>query len=182
MTPPSTTTRVIGLVLLGVAALSTAPAFAQGTTEQREACTPDAIRLCADTVPDVGRTTACMKSHFSELSPRCQTAFAGPPAAKTPATKTVAAKPLAPKARVARAPAPAPVAESAPPMMTHHRRMAVVAPATHRVARHPVSTRVAARGDHETREARRVIGHLCGSNVIDPGTCGFMGKMLTRSE
>ena len=30
------------------------------TAEQEQACTPDAMRLCASYIPDVGRITACM--------------------------------------------------------------------------------------------------------------------------
>lgn len=50
-------------------------AFGQGTEEQQQACTPDAVKLCSDAIPDIPKTTACMKAHFSQLSPRCQSAF-----------------------------------------------------------------------------------------------------------
>lgn len=63
------------LALLLAATLLARPALAQGTDEQREACAPDAIKLCENTIPDVARTTACMKRHFAQLSPRCRTAF-----------------------------------------------------------------------------------------------------------
>ena len=58
---------------------------AQGTAEQQEACTPDALKLCSATIPDIPKTTACMKAHFADLSPRCRAAFAdatGSPAPK----------------------------------------------------------------------------------------------------
>ena len=55
--------------------LAAAPVAAQGTSEQRAACTGDAMRLCLSAVPDVGRITACMKSHYGDLSPRCQATF-----------------------------------------------------------------------------------------------------------
>lgn len=47
------------------------------TPEQRAACTPDALRLCASEIPDVGRVTACMKANRASLSPRCQASFPG---------------------------------------------------------------------------------------------------------
>ena len=45
-------------------------ALAQGTAEQQQACTPDAVKLCSDTIPDIPKTTACMKAHFTQLTPR----------------------------------------------------------------------------------------------------------------
>ncbi len=71
-------------------------AFAQGTEEQQQACTPDALKLCSDTIPDIGKTTACMKAHFAQLSPRCQTAFGeatGAAKTKTASRKAEAARP-----------------------------------------------------------------------------------------
>ena len=55
--------------------LTSAPAWAQATAEQQQACAPDAIKLCSDTIPDIPRTTACMKAHVADLSPRCRSAF-----------------------------------------------------------------------------------------------------------
>ncbi len=80
-------------------------AFGQGTEEQQQACTPDALKICSDTIPDIGKTTACMKAHFSQLSPRCQTAFGeatggAKPAAKNTA-KTATRKPEPPRAKLA---------------------------------------------------------------------------------
>jgi hypothetical protein len=43
----------------------------------RDACTHDAFRLCSDTIPDVGRTKACLARHRNSLSAKCQTAFSG---------------------------------------------------------------------------------------------------------
>lgn len=83
-------------------ALAAAPmaAFGQGTAEQQQACTPDAVKLCSDTIPDIPKTTACMKAHFSQLSPRCQTAFGE--ATGGAKTKAAARKPeAAPKSRSA---------------------------------------------------------------------------------
>ena len=178
MTPASSTTRALALALLASSglALIALPARAQGTPEQQQACAPDAIRLCQDTIPDVGRTTACMRVHRAELSPRCKVVFD-------------AAEPAATKPKVARAPK----VEHAPPKVAKvaarpasretkvsrpHPHVAAAMP-PHQTVRHHVA---ALRGDADTREARRVIGRLCGHGVIDPKTCGFMSQMMTLAE
>jgi hypothetical protein len=55
-----------------------APAAAQGTPEQRQACQPDAMRLCSEFIPDVERITACMVKNRIRLSPACRAVFATP--------------------------------------------------------------------------------------------------------
>ena len=45
------------------------------TPEQQQACTPDAMRLCGDYIPDVDRITACMIARKSQLSPECRQYF-----------------------------------------------------------------------------------------------------------
>jgi hypothetical protein len=87
------------------------------TPEQQQACTPDAMRLCGEFVPNVDAITACMVAKKSQLSPQCRVFFrsgpepgevrAGPPgqpvslkpkkastkpAASKPAKKTTASK------------------------------------------------------------------------------------------
>jgi hypothetical protein len=54
-------------------------AGAQGTTpvDVQQACTPDAMRLCNDTIPDVAKTTACMKAKRAQVSKECRVAMAG---------------------------------------------------------------------------------------------------------
>jgi hypothetical protein len=54
------------------------PAAAQGTPEQRQACQPDAMRLCSEFVPDVDRITACMVKNRIRLSPSCRAVFTAP--------------------------------------------------------------------------------------------------------
>ena len=84
------------VVLSGALALATGSARAQGTDAQREACTPDALKLCQATIPDVDKTTACMKAHFAQLSPRCKVAFnevAGSPASPEPRREAVTPPP-----------------------------------------------------------------------------------------
>lgn len=69
------TGRIILVVAFSVAAAASAKA-AQGTAEQRAACTPDAMRLCSSEIPDVARVTACMKAKQASLSARCRAMFA----------------------------------------------------------------------------------------------------------
>lgn len=63
--------------ILAFSLASVATAKAQGTPEQRAACTPDALRLCSAEIPDVARVTACMRANQSRLSERCRVAFLG---------------------------------------------------------------------------------------------------------
>jgi hypothetical protein len=80
--PPSRERPVIRPILVlatlaaGIPALA-APALAQGTPEQRAACTPDALRLCGAEIPDVGRITACLKRERARLSASCRHAMGG---------------------------------------------------------------------------------------------------------
>ena len=45
------------------------------TSEQQQACTPDAMRLCSAYIPDVDSITACMNRNKSQLSPTCRAFF-----------------------------------------------------------------------------------------------------------
>src|SRR3984957_9612392 len=49
----------------------------QGTPEARQACTPDAMRLCSDFIPDVAKVTHCMMAKRGQLSAECRSAMAG---------------------------------------------------------------------------------------------------------
>jgi hypothetical protein len=51
-------------------------AGAQGV-DARQACTPDAMRLCSQFIPDVAKVTSCMMSKRSQLSPECRVAMGG---------------------------------------------------------------------------------------------------------
>jgi hypothetical protein len=73
------------------------------TPEQQQACTPDAMRLCGEYVPDVDRITACMIARKSQLSPECRRFFgpepeeiADPPVARKPAKAKTPKKPAKP--------------------------------------------------------------------------------------
>jgi hypothetical protein len=67
--------------------------------QQREACTPDVMRLCNDYVPDIPQIVACLKRERQRLSPACAVVFsvpepdpAPPPAQKATVKKTTAKK------------------------------------------------------------------------------------------
>lgn len=62
----------VGLFLSLFAAGS---AHAQGTPEQRKACTPDVYRLCAGEIPNVPAITACLRRHRASLSDACRAVF-----------------------------------------------------------------------------------------------------------
>jgi hypothetical protein len=64
------------------------PAGAQGTDEQRQACQPDAFRLCNEFIPNAQTTAACLFKKKRELSPACRTVMFG----KAKVAKTRSAK------------------------------------------------------------------------------------------
>ncbi|OKO72828.1 hypothetical protein AC629_37380 [Bradyrhizobium sp. NAS80.1] len=45
------------------------------TPEQQQACSPDAMRLCGEFVPNVDAITACMIQKKAQLSPQCKVFF-----------------------------------------------------------------------------------------------------------
>ena len=64
---------IIGLALF--LALASSVARAQGTADQRAACTLDAFRLCGAEIPNVERIIACMKANKANLSRGCRSVF-----------------------------------------------------------------------------------------------------------
>jgi hypothetical protein len=64
----------VSLALLS-ATVSPAPSFAQGTPEQRLACTPHVFRLCSASIPNADEITACLRERSAELSDACRTAL-----------------------------------------------------------------------------------------------------------
>jgi hypothetical protein len=65
-----------GFLLIALAAVGVGGAKAQqGTPEAREACTPDAMRLCSDFIPDVAKVTRCMMAKRAQLSAPCRLAM-----------------------------------------------------------------------------------------------------------
>ena len=67
-------------LLLGGLSVATAQRIsAEGTAEARQACTPDAMRLCSEFIPDAERVKACMLRRRAQLSPACRVAMRGVP-------------------------------------------------------------------------------------------------------
>jgi hypothetical protein len=64
--------------LAGAAAFTPLPAAAQGSAQQQAACTPDALRLCGEFVPDVAKISACMGRKRAQLSPACRATMVAP--------------------------------------------------------------------------------------------------------
>ena len=62
---------VIGMCMIGMTS-----AGAEVSEEARQACTPDAMRLCSEFVPDVQQITACMMRKRAQLSAACRLAMA----------------------------------------------------------------------------------------------------------
>ncbi|HLN08479.1 MAG TPA: hypothetical protein VK281_05920 [Xanthobacteraceae bacterium] len=55
--------------------LGSTESLALGTRAERAACTPDAVRLCSQHFPNVGRVVSCMRSNRANLSEACRTAM-----------------------------------------------------------------------------------------------------------
>ena len=51
-------------------------AGAQGV-DVRQACTPDAMQLCSEFIPDEAKITVCMHRKYAQLSAECRSAMAG---------------------------------------------------------------------------------------------------------
>ena len=74
---------ILGLVIMLLP--SFAPAEAkdrQGTLEEREACTPDALRLCSSYIPNAHRIAACLRENIQSLSEPCRVVMTGRDPAK----------------------------------------------------------------------------------------------------
>jgi hypothetical protein len=65
------------LLLLGLLLCRLDGAAAEVSDAARQACTPDAMRLCSDVIPDVAKVTACMKAKSSQASPACRVFMRG---------------------------------------------------------------------------------------------------------
>lgn len=58
-----------------VLATASAPSRAQDRNAMRQACGPDAARLCPGVKPGGGRILACFKEKAADLSPGCRSAL-----------------------------------------------------------------------------------------------------------
>ena len=64
----------VSLALLS-ATVSPVASFAQGTPEQRLACTPHVLRLCSAFIPNADQITTCLRERNAELSDACRKAI-----------------------------------------------------------------------------------------------------------
>jgi hypothetical protein len=93
----------ISAIVLSVILPRTSVAY---TPEQQQACTPDAMRLCGEFVPNVDAITACMIQRKAQLSPECRAFFRpGPEAAAPPPGQPVSIKPVTAKKKTSSKPA-----------------------------------------------------------------------------
>ena len=68
--------RFICCAALGVFLIGGLHAAVAQTVDVRQACTPDAMRLCGEFVPDEAKITACMHRKYSQIGPECRSAMA----------------------------------------------------------------------------------------------------------
>jgi hypothetical protein len=77
------------LLLLGLLLCRLDGAAAEVSDAARQACTPDAMRLCSDVIPDVAKITVCMKAKSSLLSPACRVFVRGRGARSRPLSRAL---------------------------------------------------------------------------------------------
>jgi hypothetical protein len=70
-----TSIRITLLAMTAAAFFLPATASAQGTAEQRAACTGDAFEFCGAEIPDATRVEACLRKNIRKISPACQSMF-----------------------------------------------------------------------------------------------------------
>ncbi len=63
-------------IIFAAALLSAAPAFAQGTAQERSDCMGDALRFCSADIPFVSAIEDCLETNMSRLSAACRREFA----------------------------------------------------------------------------------------------------------
>jgi hypothetical protein len=67
----------LSAIVLMVTITASLPAFAY-TQEDADACTPDAMRLCQNAIPDPSRVAQCLVQNKQQLSPACSSVFNRP--------------------------------------------------------------------------------------------------------
>jgi hypothetical protein len=67
-----------------LAFFAAAPAMAQGTAAQREACEDDARRLCDAQIPDAIAVERCLRANIGALTQDCRAQFGEPAATPAP--------------------------------------------------------------------------------------------------
>ena len=67
----------VAFVVITIKITAPLPAIAC-TQEDADACTPDAMRLCASAIPDVSRVAFCLAHNKQQLNAACATVFNRP--------------------------------------------------------------------------------------------------------
>jgi hypothetical protein len=75
-----------GLVMFAATAVRAQSTY-RGTPEAQQACTPDAMRLCGEFIPDAGKVAACLARKRASLSPACHAVFSKPAKSKKRKTR-----------------------------------------------------------------------------------------------
>ncbi|MDA9423984.1 MULTISPECIES: hypothetical protein [Bradyrhizobium] len=75
----SKTSLAVAGLSLALAVLALPRAGFAYTQEEQQACSPDAMRLCSEFVPNVDAITACMIKKKAQLSPQCRVFFRSGP-------------------------------------------------------------------------------------------------------
>ena len=70
----------VAFVIITIMITAPLPAIAY-TQADADACTPDAMRLCQQAIPDERRVALCLVQNKRQLSPACTTVFNRPRAA-----------------------------------------------------------------------------------------------------
>ena len=75
---------MLKLSTLAFVVMITSPLAANAyTQEDADACTPDAMKLCQNAIPDAGRVTQCLVQNKRQLSPACAVVMSRPHDAST---------------------------------------------------------------------------------------------------
>ena len=81
----------LGAIAFITTIMAPLPAVAY-TQEDANACTPDAMRLCWNAIPDASRVTQCLVQNKQELSRACSTVFNRPRSASIDRERQVKAQ------------------------------------------------------------------------------------------
>ena len=73
--------RKLSAVAFVVMMITGPPSAIAYTQEDADACTPDAMRLCQQAIPDESRVALCLVQNKRQLSPACSIVFNRPRAA-----------------------------------------------------------------------------------------------------
>ncbi len=81
----------LGAIAFMVMIMAPLPAIAY-TQEDADACTPDALRLCQNAIPDASRVAECLFQNKQQLSPACTNVFNRPRGASVDRERPVKAQ------------------------------------------------------------------------------------------